>query len=95
MTTVEYGEYLATAGGCRGCHGPDLAGAHCPNITPGVIGSWSETGFKTLLRKGVRPNGVQLSSEMPWQIFSNLTDEEITAIYLFVRSVPAKAPKKS
>ena len=34
--TVQYGQYLATIGGCRSCHGQQLAGdanPDAPNIT--------------------------------------------------------------
>lgn len=91
--TAEYGEYLASASGCRACHGPQLAGGPGPNITRGAIGSWGEAGFARAVRQGTRPDGTKLSDEMPWKNFATMTDDEVAALWLFVGSVPEKAPK--
>jgi mono/diheme cytochrome c family protein len=94
--TAEYGEYLANVSGCRSCHGPALAGGSGPgpNITPAVIGSWSEADFGHVVREGRRPDGRQLKEEMPWKAYARMTDEEIAALWLYVKSVPPVAPKK-
>jgi mono/diheme cytochrome c family protein len=94
--TADYGEYLADVSGCRSCHGPALAGGvgPGPNITPAVIGSWSEADFARALREGRRPDGRAISTEMPWKSYARLTDPEIAALWLYVKSVPPVAPKK-
>ena len=90
--TVEYGKYLALS--CAACHGDDLAGGGGgpggPNITPGgTPGQWSEADFIRTLRRGTTPDGRQLDSEnMPWQSFGRLTDDELKAIWLYLKSVP-------
>ncbi|MBW3570894.1 MAG: cytochrome c, partial [Gemmatimonadetes bacterium] len=62
--TREYGQYLVSVGGCRGCHGPNLVGGPSPvpgapaaaNITPaGAIGPWSEADFTRAIRTGTSP----------------------------------------
>ena len=56
--TVEYGEYLATIGGCRSCHGQRLAGdanPDAPDITVGRLASWTEEDFFRALREGGGP----------------------------------------
>ncbi|MGH7580104.1 MAG: c-type cytochrome [Gemmatimonadales bacterium] len=91
--TVEYGEYLATIGGCRACHGLALAGdanPDAPDITVGRLGSWTEEDFFRSLRQGKRPDGSVIDPEkMPWVRSGQMTDEEIRAVWLWMRSVPA------
>jgi mono/diheme cytochrome c family protein len=98
--TVEYGYYLAQLS-CMGCHGPGLSGGPivgappdfppAANLTPGSeVGSWSEEDFVQTIRTGVNPAGHELNPVMPWMVFSNLTDEELHAIWLYLESVPAK-----
>lgn len=94
--TREHGEYLATISGCRGCHGPALAGGAGPgpNITPAVLGSWTDADFTRLIREGKRPDGRVLALTMPWQAYVHMTDEEIGALWAYLKSVPPVAPKK-
>jgi len=100
--TLEYGRYLAGFTGCIGCHGPGLSGGHvegppgappAANLTPHSSGleNWTETDFDHALRRGVRKNGTPIDIFMPWPNFSGMTDVEVEALWLFVRSVPAKA----
>ncbi len=99
--TVEYGEYLAKT--CSGCHGATLSGGPIPgvpsegpyprNLTADVetgLGKWQEADFVTVMRTGVRPDGSQLSAGMPWQAFKVMTDEELSALWYYLQSVPAQ-----
>jgi cytochrome c553 len=98
--TVEYGRYLADIGGCKGCHGPTLSGGHIPgtppewkpaaNITPKGIGQYTEEDFFRALREGKRPGGVAIDSLMPYRFTKNMTDDEIRAVWLYLKTVPAK-----
>ena len=94
--TVEYGDYLAHIAVCQDCHGTEFAGQTDPNapqgpdLTPGgALGSWSEDDFMNLIRTGTKPDGSQVSEEMPWQFYRNMTDEELQAIWLYLQSLPA------
>ena len=91
--SAEYGEYLATIGGCRGCHGLALAGdanPDAPDITVGRIGGWTEQDFFTALRQGKRTDGsVMDPAKMPWVRSGLMTDDEIRAVWLYLRSLPA------
>ncbi|MBO0931785.1 c-type cytochrome [Fibrella aquatilis] len=97
-SSATYGLYLANVGSCRGCHRPDLAGGPmqapgappAPNLTPTHIGTWSEADFVRIMRTGIRPNGTALHAIMPWPIYRNLTDNELHAIWLYLKSVPPK-----
>ena len=97
--SVEYGKYLAA--GCVGCHGEDYSGgpiAGMPpdtppaaNLTPGGhLGQWSEAEFKDVLRTGVRPDGTIVDPVMPISAVGKMTDDELSALWLFFQSLPAK-----
>ena len=99
--TVEYGGYLAMVGGCKGCHGPGLSGGKIPtappdwpaaaNITPTGIGSrYDEAKFFTALRDGVKPEGVAINAAMPIPSTKEMTDDEIRAVYAYLKTVPKK-----
>ena len=94
---TEYGQYLATVGGCRSCHGLALAGdanPDAPDITPGRLGSWTEQDFFRALREGRRPDGSVIDPiKMPWVRSGQMTDDEMRAVWMWMRSVPA-APAK-
>jgi mono/diheme cytochrome c family protein len=98
--TVEYGSYLVRSAGCSGCHGPDYAGGsvpgsppeapQAPNLTPaGSLGGWTADEFVQTLRTGLRPDGRPLVGDMPWQAYGQMTDDELTAVYLYLQSLPA------
>ena len=99
--TVAYGAYLAGISGCRGCHNPDLSGGPIPgmppdtppaaNITPTGIGRFSEADFTTLLREGRRPDGTVVSDMMPVRFTRQMTDDEIAAVYAYLRQVTPRA----
>jgi len=96
--TVEYGEYLVNTNDCRVCHGEQLNGGNfpdptvkliSPNITPGgEVGFWSEEQFIETIRTGVAPSGHQLSDHMPWKDYRNFYDDELKAVYMYLRSLP-------
>jgi mono/diheme cytochrome c family protein len=94
--TAEYGAYLVSLGMCRDCHGKDLNGGtsgpagFAPNLTPGgELASWDETDFLTAIHSGVTPSDKVLSEEMPWKAYGKMTDEDLTAIWLYLKSLPA------
>lgn len=97
----EYGAYLAKT--CTGCHGATLSGGPIPgvpangpaprNLTPDVatgLGQWQEADFAKAIRTGIRPDGTQLATSMPWPAFQQMSDEEVSALWLYLQSVPAK-----
>jgi mono/diheme cytochrome c family protein len=96
--TPEYGDYLATVGGCKGCHGPTLAGGPygepgappAANLTPTGIGHYAEADFVRALRDGVRPDGSAIAAQMPVRFTKLMTDDEIRALFLYLRSVPPR-----
>lgn len=95
--TAEYGGYVAKQI-CQGCHGADLAGGPVPGeqdvLAPGLtqsgdLGAWTEDDFLAAMRNGVTPSGETLdSAEMPWPLFSQMHDEELQALWLYLESLP-------
>lgn len=100
-TDVEHGTYLVNSGGCVDCHRDDLAGGRIkgtpPEIPPatnltaaGPLVKYQPTEFVTLFRTGKRPDGSQLHDMMPWKAFGKMTDEELTAVFAYLRSLPER-----
>lgn len=99
--SAEYGQYLADIAGCRGCHGPGLSGGPIPaappdwpqaaNLTPsGEVGKWTEEDFLNTIHSGVNPDGKALDPEMPWPRYGNMTDEDLKALWAFIKTVQPK-----
>ncbi len=98
--TAAYGGYLARVGGCEACHGVNLSGGHlqggpddppAANLTPSGIGTWSQADFVRTLRTGKNPSGHALNPFMPWRSVGTMTDDELAAIFLYLKSVPPRA----
>lgn len=98
--TPEYGRYLVYAASCRACHGDELAGhpnfaysRGAPPLTAGSRSStWTVEEFIRAMRTGETPGGGRISPEyMNLEYTALLTDEELTAMWLFLRSLPAPA----
>ncbi len=97
--SAAYGKYLTT--GCQGCHRPNLQGGGplapgyppVPNITSsGEPGGWNEPLFIKTIRTGVTPEGKKLRPEfMPWKNMTHFTDDELKAIFMYLKSLPGKA----
>ena len=62
-----------------------------PNLTPDAetgLGSWSTADIVKALSTGERPDGRILAPIMPWQHLAKLTEEDLTAIALYLQSLP-------
>jgi mono/diheme cytochrome c family protein len=95
---VARGEHLAGIAGCRGCHNADLTGGGGPppggaNITPVGLGTWTKEDFFRTLRTGRTPDGRTLSESMPRPL-GNMPDEDLDAIWAYLKTVPAKGEKR-
>ncbi len=97
-----YGRYVAYA--CVGCHGPGLSGGSIPgappdwpaaaNLTPGAGGVLSRYGdaahLAAMFRSGQRPDGSAVSTVMPFGSLREMSDLDVTALYAFLATVPAR-----
>ncbi len=62
-----------------------------PNITPDRetgAGTWSDHDFYRALTQGIGHDGRTLYIEMPYRQFSQLADEDLASIIVYVRSLP-------
>ena len=96
---VSYGQYLVEVGNCQSCHGKQLAGGPfpdpsvkvlAPNLTPGgELAAWTESNFIAALRTGKTPGKHAMNNQyMPWKGIGALTDNELKAIWTYLKSLP-------
>ena len=72
-------------------HPPEGFPVKPSNITPDQetgIGKWSEADFIKAIRTGNTPEGDMLDPFMPWHQLQRMTDDDLRAIYLYLRAVP-------
>ena len=70
--TVEYGAYLSAV--CTACHGNNIGN---------VVKTWGQDKFFRTFNTGVLPNGKQFGPTMSSDTFRELTDTELTALWLY------------
>jgi mono/diheme cytochrome c family protein len=105
-TSATYGKYLVLSiGECAGCHtkrsisgaydapllsgGMPMNGLVPPNLTNDSnsrIFTWSQHQFIERFRKGK----LIPQSEMPWNSFKRMNDDELKAIYNYLKSIPGE-----
>ena len=97
--TREYGRYLADISGCHGCHGFGLSGGAvagppglppASNLTPAGLLNWTEADLRRALREGIGSGGAPIDEFMPWKQYRHFTDEDIAALWQYLRSVPPR-----
>jgi len=62
------------------------------NLTPDVetgLGSWTDDEIVRALRSGVRKDGSPILPPMPWQNIARMSNEDMTALIAYLRSLPA------
>jgi mono/diheme cytochrome c family protein len=78
------------AGGSFGFSMPGLGVFYPPNLTPDAetgLGKWSAEEIAAAIRTGVRPDGRELAPIMPWRSYAAMSDEDVTALVAYLRSV--------
>lgn len=81
--TIEYGEYLFTT--CAECHSTKVAGD---------VEGWSQEDFLRAFQQGILPDGKPLPAAMPLKIYGEMNDVELTALRLYLQSLPAATAQK-
>jgi mono/diheme cytochrome c family protein len=104
-TTREHGDIAsepertdAFLGGGNLAVAPGLSdGVWIPNLTPDVetgVGAWSDDELVRAIRDGVARDGHFLLPLMPFDAYQAMSDDDVRAIVVYLRSVPAyKQPK--
>jgi len=99
---VGQGRYVAAA--CQGCHNASFSGGLIPgappswpaaaNLTPGegtVIGRYPDAkALAAMFRSGRRPDGTDVNPAMPFETLSTLSDDDISALYAYLKTLPPK-----
>jgi hypothetical protein len=53
--------------------------------------NWSEADFIRAMRTGATPDGREMDpEEMPWRSFAKMTDDELRAVWLYIKAQPAQ-----
>jgi mono/diheme cytochrome c family protein len=100
--TPAYGEYLTYS--CKVCHGIMMSGGSipgfpsswppAPNLTFGdgsALPSWTEADFMNTIRTGITPEGREVKGEyMPWGSYKFMNDEELKAVWVYLKSLPKR-----
>lgn len=71
----------------------DFGTIYSTNITQDLrcgIGAWSSGDFIKAMREGVRPDGTHLYPAFPFTSFTNLTDQDLKALFAFLQTIPAQ-----
>jgi mono/diheme cytochrome c family protein len=98
--SVAHGAYVATS--CMACHGARLSGGKIPgappiwpataNLTPGkgsVMPRYPSADlFVASLRSGRRPDGSAISTVMPFDSLKQMSDTDLHAVYVYLKSLP-------
>ena len=95
--SITEGRRLATVHGCLSCHGKRVEGTVlfdepmigrivAPDLTAAVR-KYTDAELATIIRNGVRPGGRSLLV-MPAEAYVLLTDEDLSRIIAFLRSLP-------
>ena len=99
--TLEFGEHLVKTA-CIVCHGETLSGGNmrnadpdwpaASNLTPHDEGlrGWTRDDFRDAMRLGRRPNGTRLDPSMPWRPMAEMSDVELDAIFMYLKSVETR-----
>jgi mono/diheme cytochrome c family protein len=54
------------------------------------IGGWSDAEIKRAITQGVRKDGSPLKPPMGFPLYAKMTDEDLSAVIAYLRTVPAK-----
>lgn len=80
-----FGTHLGAGG--FAFHGP-WGTSIASNITPTGLSGYSDAQLGAMIRKGVRPDGSAMMPPMPYPYLANMTDDDLAAMILYLRSLP-------
>jgi len=70
----------------------DIPGIVAPNITPDLetgAGKWTDDMLARAIREGIGHDGRVLHPQMWYRAFERLSDEDVTSVVVYLRSIPA------
>ncbi len=91
LKSLEPGQWMSLSGDLTAFVGP-WGMSYTANLTPDSvsgIGAWNETHFINAIRNGKHlGNGRPIMPPMPWQFISKMNDDDLKAIFIFLKSLP-------
>ena len=58
-----------------------------PDPTTGIGTRYNEASFIAAMRTGKKPNGTMMQPPMPQEVYQNMTDDDLKAIFAYLRTV--------
>jgi hypothetical protein len=90
-TRSHFDKRWAVAGHALTIPKDSVALARGRHIATTGIGHYKEEDFLRALREGKRPGGLPSDTPMPFRFTNDMTDGEIRALCMYLKSVPPKA----
>jgi mono/diheme cytochrome c family protein len=67
--------------------GYSVASNLTPDPTTGIGTRYNEASFIATMRTGKKPNGTPIMPPMPSEVYQNMTDEDLRAIFAYLRTI--------
>jgi cytochrome c553 len=67
--------------------GQSVASNLTPDPTTGIGKRYNETSFVATMRTGKKPNGTPVMPPMPAEVYQNMTDDDLKAIWAYLQTV--------
>jgi mono/diheme cytochrome c family protein len=91
VSSLQPGQWMTMTGDLTAFVGP-WGMSYTANLTPDSatgIGAWTETQFINTIRNGKHlGDGRPIAPPMPWEFIRQMNDDDLKAIYAFLRSLP-------
>lgn len=64
--------------------------AVAPNLTPASrIKDWTDEQLAKAIREGIRPDGSVIGPPMPFEVYKDISDDDLLSVVAYLRTVPA------
>jgi cytochrome c553 len=73
----------------QGPWGASVASNLTPDAATGLGTRYSEATFITTMRTGKKPNGTMILPPMPADVYKNMSDDDLKAIFAYLKTIPA------
>lgn len=87
------GPWIATVGATMTAWSGPWGTSFTANLTPDPetgLGRWTEKEFVDTIRTGRHlGRGREVLPPMPWQVYRDLTDEDLASVFAYLRTIPA------
>jgi mono/diheme cytochrome c family protein len=67
--------------------GSSVASNLTPDPTTGIATRYNEASFLATMRSGKKPNGTPIMPPMPSEVYQNMTDDDLKAIFAYLRTI--------